>query len=222
MQVSREHAPIRHQTVTNLRHAISSGLFKPGDRLKEKELCELIGVSRSPIREALRQLETEGLIKNIPNKGPVVASVSIEEARDIYQVREVMESLSCRLFAEKASDTQIKSLSDAVDRFERAALTENARELVKTKQLFYDVLLEGCGNKLLQSFLASLHARISLLRSTSMSRPGRPLKSLEEIRNILNSIKRRDSVSAWESSIMHIRNSEAVAIEVLSSILTTS
>ncbi len=215
MLVLREPAPIRQQTVTNLRNAICKGHFKPGDRLIERELCGLMGVSRTPLREALRQLEAEGLVKVIANKGPIVACVSLEEARDIYQVRQVMESLACRLFAERADAARISVLAGAVDHFERAARAGNVDDLVDAKRDFYDTLLEGCENKLVQSFLVSLHARISLLRMTSMSQAGRPLQSLAEIRVILDAIERHDGDAAWESSFLHIQNSEAVALGVL-------
>ncbi len=215
MRISREPAPIRQQTVVILRNEISEGQFKPGERLIERKLCELIGVSRTSIREALRQLEAEGLIKVIPNKGPIVATVTPEEARDIYQVREVMESLACRDFAERASTSQIEALVGMLKHFERVVPQADGRELVKAKNDFYTILLDGCGNKLVKSFLLSLHARISLLRSTSLSQPGRHLQSLKEISAIVRAIEQRDPEAAWESSVIHVRHAEAVALGVL-------
>ncbi len=215
MLIVRESAPVRQQTVSKLRDAICNGHFKPGDRLIERELCQLLGVSRTPIREALRQLEAEGLVKVLPNKGPIVDSLNIEQAKAVYQVRQVMESLACRLFATHADDSQIAVLTDSVDSFERAAVSGDIRALVQAKRDFYDILLEGCGNKLVQSILTSLLARISLLRMTSMSQMGRPLRSLAEIRAILDAISRRDGDAAWERSFAHIEQSEAVALEVL-------
>jgi GntR family transcriptional regulator, trigonelline degradation regulator len=215
MLISREPAPIRQQTIANLRNEICEGHFKPGERLIEAKLCELIGVSRTSIREALRQLEAEGLIKVIPNKGPVVATLTLEEAKDIYQVRAVMESLACRNFAERASTSQIEALAETMTRFERAALKADAKELVKAKNDFYSILLDGCGNALVKSFLLSLHARISLLRSTSMTLPGRPLQSHKEINAMVHAIAERDPEAAWESSVIHVRNAEAAALDVL-------
>ncbi len=222
MRISREPAPIRQQTVVILRNEISEGQFKPGERLIERKLCELIGVSRTSIREALRQLEAEGLIKVIPNKGPIVATVTPEEARDIYQVREVMESLACRDFAERASTSQIEALVGMLKHFERVVPQADGRELVKAKNDFYTILLDGCGNKLVKSFLLSLHARISLLRSTSLSQPGRHLQSLEEISAIVRAIEQRDPEAAWETSVTHVRNAEAVALAVLAKLQEVS
>ena len=218
MQISREPAPIRQQTVANLRNAICEGHFKPGERLIEAALCELIGVSRTSIREALRQLETEGLIKVIPNKGPVVATLTLEEAKDIYQVRGVMESLACRNFAERASTSQIEALAETMVRFERAAPLADGKELVQIKNDFYTILLDGCGNALVKSFLLSLHARISLLRSTSLTQPGRPLQSVKEINAMVRAMAARDPEAAWESSVIHVRNAEGAALDALAKV----
>src|SRR5689334_11856309 len=95
-------APIREQIEQQLRQAITSGHFRPGDRLIERELCTLFGVSRASLREALRQLEGDGLLTNIPHKGLVVATMTKEQAFDVYQVRAVLEGLAGRLFAEQA------------------------------------------------------------------------------------------------------------------------
>src|SRR3990170_1902174 len=91
--------PLRKQVVERLREAIIEGHLKPGERLRERELCELLGVSRTSLREGLVELEAEGLINNVPNRGPVVAMVSIKAAEEIYQLRAVLEGLAARLFA---------------------------------------------------------------------------------------------------------------------------
>jgi DNA-binding GntR family transcriptional regulator len=94
MKISSVAAPVRRQVVTSFRSAIVSGRFQPGDRLIEKELCDLTGASRTSVREALRQLETEGLVELISNKGPVVASTDMNKARNVSQVRLALESLA--------------------------------------------------------------------------------------------------------------------------------
>ena len=104
LRVSKDHETLREKTVERLREALLNQFFAPGDRLIERELCELTGVSRTSVREALRLLESEGLIETIPNRGPIVASLSAEDAQYIYEVREALEGLAGRLFAERASD----------------------------------------------------------------------------------------------------------------------
>ena len=100
-------APLRREIETRLRTAIVAGRFKPGDRLIEREMCELLGVSRASLREALRQLEAEELVKIVPHRGPVVSEVTVEEAEQLYDVRAMLEGLAARRFAETASDEDI-------------------------------------------------------------------------------------------------------------------
>src|SRR6187399_1033212 len=114
MRISSVAAPVRQQVLASFRSAILSGRFQPGDRLIEKELCELTGASRTSVREALRQLETEGLVDMVPNKGPIVASIDPQQARSIYQVRAALESLAGSLFATNATPAQIRMLEGAV------------------------------------------------------------------------------------------------------------
>ncbi|MBO0891831.1 MAG: metal ABC transporter permease [Acidothermales bacterium] len=120
LRVAAIAAPLRTQVVRNLREAILDRRFTPGQRLVERELCELTGVSRTTVREALRQLETEGLVVLVPNQGPVVATMSLDEARDVYDVRGVLEALAASRFAASATDEQVRDLAARTDAFEEA------------------------------------------------------------------------------------------------------
>ena len=144
MLVTRTQAPVRQQTVNNLRNAIVQGRFKPGERLLEKELCKFTGVSRTSVRESLRQLEADGLIEMIPNKGPVVATISIIEAIDLYEIRQVLEGLACRLFAERADSSKIAALANTVELLKKAAREGDMKSVIDTKNAFYEIILEGC------------------------------------------------------------------------------
>src|SRR5580700_12350536 len=108
--VPRSAAPLRRQVLDELRQSIIAGRLRPGARLVERELIAMMGVSRTVIREALRQLESEGLVAIVPNKGPIVRTLTVEEARDIYAIRAVLEGLAARLFTEQADQTQISRL----------------------------------------------------------------------------------------------------------------
>ena len=193
-------APLRQQVLDGLRHAIISGRLAPGARLTERELTEMMGVSRTVVREALRQLETEGLIENIPNKGPVVRTLSLDEARDLYSVRAVLEGFAARLFAEKSSDEQIARLDAALKRVVEAYEKGDAAAVLETKNTFYGVLFEGAASETLSSMLATLHARIWRWRALGLSHPQRsPDRSRESITNlaaVLNAIRERDGESA--------------------------
>jgi len=210
-------APIREQTVTNLREGIISGYFKPGQRLIERKLCKLMGISRTPLREALRQLETEGLVEIESFSGPRVAVVTFEQAKDIYQVRILLESFACRLFALNAKTKEIHNLRRAFDRLEKAAETVKTIELVALKDKFYDIILQGCGNQLICSIFRSITARIAFLRRTSLSESGRPSKSVAEIRRIVEAIEQRDADAAWGASMHHVKIPRDNALQGLKS-----
>src|SRR3974390_2333240 len=109
-------APLRRQVLQELRQSIISGRLNPGERLVEREIIAMMGVSRTVIREALRQLESEGLVAIVPNKGPVVRSLTIEEAQDLYAIRAVLEGLAARLFTEHAEPSEIQELEEALIR----------------------------------------------------------------------------------------------------------
>ena len=215
LQVKREAAPIRKQTVNNLRAAILEGRFKPGDRLSEKELCELTGVSRTSVREALRQLEAESLVTTLPNKGPVVTEVTWEEAKEIYEVREQLEGLATRLFAEKADEITMLALSVEVARLEKASQEGDIDDYIKAKNQFYEVLLRGCGNKIVYSILRSLLARVNFLRGTSLSSPQRMGKSVQEIKKIVEAISAKNPQGAYDACIEHVQKAAASALPVL-------
>lgn len=212
MRVFTQAAPLRQQTIVKLREAIIEGRFQRGERLYEQKLCDLTGVSRTVIREALRQLEAEGLVCLIPNKGPVVAEVTAKDAEDIYQVRELLEGLAASLFAQRADASMIEALEGAVQRVEQCLQLQDSRELLKSKNLFYDVLLMGCGNKVVSVLLNSLLVRVTFLRAASLSQSERPFQSLAEIKRILAAIKDRDPEAARKASTEHIRNAAAAAL----------
>jgi len=215
MLVSKSPAPVRNQTIQNLRKAIVDGWFKPGQRLIERELCQLMGVSRTSVREALRHLEADGLIKVIPNRGTVVAVINVAEAREIYQIREVLEGLAIRLFAEHAETSQVADLVHAVEILKKSCLKGEIKNIIKAKNDFYNIIFEGCGNKLAHSFIKSLFIRIGFLRSLSLSLPGRPMESLQEIKLIVRAIEQRDPSAAETACRIHVKKAESNAIEVL-------
>jgi DNA-binding GntR family transcriptional regulator len=214
LQITKQAATLRLRVEEKLRGAIASGRFKPGERLIERELCGLLGVGRTSVREALRQLEAEGLILTIPHRGPVVASIGREEARQLYAVRALLEGYAARGFAAHADAEQVERLGRAVEALETAAAGDSSL-LIKAKTTFYQVLLEGCGNEIVRQLLTGLHNRITLLRSTSMARPGRLPESLREIRGIYELIAARDTDGAEAACIAHVDSAAEAALAVL-------
>jgi DNA-binding GntR family transcriptional regulator len=200
LEVRKFAAPLRQQVLDGLRQAVIDGRLAPGARLIERELTEMMGVSRTVVREALRQLETEGLVAIIPNKGPVVRELSPGEAKDLYSIRAVLEGHAARLFVEQASDAQVKSLAQALDVVAGAYERGDAPEVLETKNKFYDVLFTGAGSETLSSMLAALHARIWRWRALGLSHPQRSdqrsQQSVKNLRALLAAIRKRDADAA--------------------------
>lgn len=204
LRVAKVAAPVRAEVLHKLRDAIIRGHFAAGDRLVERELCEQTGVSRTSIREALRQLESEGLVTTVPNKGVVVAGVSRKEAFDIYYVRELLESAAARLFVANATEADIRLLEEAVEEFQVACRADDLPGDLTVKARFYEILVGVAGNGIIAQTLKSLHARVTALRAMSMRMPGRPAESLEELREIVAAIKRRDADAAAAACAYHV------------------
>jgi len=214
LRVERNPALIRSQVVENLRNAILDRQLAPGRRLIERELVELTGVSRTSVREALRELAAEGLVTAIPNKGMVVSSVSAEEARQIYEVRSALEALAGRLFVENATATHRKALGHALQRVERQAA--KGGPILAAKDQFYDVLFEGGGNDALRSVVGGLHARVSMLRSLSTSVPGRLEHSVAELHAIVDAVTAGDADAAAAACARHVQEACRAGLLALS------
>jgi len=208
-------APVRAQVVEKLRRAILDGRFGVGDRLREKELCELTGVSRTSVREALRQLEAEGLVEMIANQGPIVARLSLDDAREVYEVREVVEGLAGRLFAESASDAQVAELVGTFERMRAAVAEGRHSELVTHKDAFYSVLFAGARNAIAARTIDGLRTRITALRSRTLSRPGRAEETIEEVGDIVAAIVARDAVRAEAACKRHVAIAADIALAML-------
>jgi DNA-binding GntR family transcriptional regulator len=200
VEIQKLAAPLRLQVLDSLRQGIISGRLAPGARITERELTEMLGVSRTVIREALRQLETEGLVANVPNKGPVVRELSLEEAKDLYSIRAVLEGFAARLFAENASEVDFNTLEEALEGVVTAYESGDANRVLETKNGFYAILFEGASSATLSSMLNTLHARIWRWRALGLTHPDRsPERSLESIaslRAVLAAIRQRDGESA--------------------------
>ena len=212
LRVETVAAPVRQKVVEVLRAAITSGRFAPGERLTERQLCELTGVSRVSVREALRQLESEGLIETQPNRGPLVSRLSRRDAVSLYQMRGALEALAARLFASSASDAQIDELAAAVSVLHRAYASRDIEEIVRAKRRFYDVLFEGSGNSMIGPALNAMYARVNQLRRVSLSSPKRGPQSMREIRAVLGAIKRRDPDAAYAASLHHVEQAAKAAL----------
>jgi DNA-binding GntR family transcriptional regulator len=209
---------LREQVPDLLRQAIVEMRLKPGDRLVERELVEWTGVSRATVREALRQLTAEGLVKTIPQKGAVVAAPTRKEAAELYEIRAMLEGLAARQFAERAPASQVAALRKAFEQLERVWHdSADTRAVLQAKNRFYDVLFEGAGNATIGSVLGALQARIAVLRATSMSQPGRPAESVAEIRAIVEAVEAKDAQAAERACSHHVQQAGRWALAALTS-----
>ena len=215
MKITAVSAPVRLQVVQRLRTAIFEGRFAPGDRLVEKELCELMGVSRTSIREAFRELESEMIIETIPNRGPVVAKLSRAQAKEVYEVRQALEALAAKLFALNATEKQIEELDRSTETLASAYRSGDIDQILSEKDAFYSVLYAGCGNKLAPQILKVLNGRIKLLRSLSLSVPGRMETSLREMRKLMAAIRERDGKRAALAAAAHVDRAAKTALAAI-------
>uniref|UniRef100_E1TB82 Transcriptional regulator, GntR family n=1 Tax=Burkholderia sp. (strain CCGE1003) TaxID=640512 RepID=E1TB82_BURSG len=206
---------LRHRVENVLRQAIMSGRFAPGARLIERELCETLGVSRTSVREALRKLEAEKLVRNVPHKGPVVAVMSRAEAAELYALRALLEGFAAHEFARLASDEAIAEFGSAAKTLRAHATAHDQEGVLKAKAALYDVLLDHCGNHLVKEILNSLYSRVNLLRATSLMHPDRLPSSLREIDKLYKALKARDAEAAQQLARQHVLNAEKAALRML-------
>lgn len=201
--VARAPALIRDQVAAQIRDAIADLRLVPGQVLVERQLCETTTASRATVREALRQLESEGLVTSSNGRGTVVASLSAEEALEIYEVRSALEGLAGRLFAERATPGDREALEAAFAELERVA--GDTREMLLAKSKFYDVLMRGAKNAHLSRTIAGINRRVMLVRATSLSREGRWKTSLEEVRAICAAAVSGDADEAERRCREHVQ-----------------
>lgn len=213
LRIAAAAAPLRQQVVGSLREAVAEGRFLPGDRLVERELCELLGVSRTCLREALRELENDGIVTSLPNRGVVVSTIGARDAREIYEMRAVLEGLLAERFARLASSAQMVELEHSVEALAQAY--ETGVGLLQAKRLFYEALMAGADHDLAASMLRSIQLRASQLRVMTLSDPDRSRHSIAEIRLLLKAIKKRDPEAAQAAARKHVQNAGTLALRLL-------
>jgi DNA-binding GntR family transcriptional regulator len=216
-RVSREGQSLRSMTVASLRKAILSLHLKPGEKLTERELCELTGVSRSLMREALRDLEAQGLISNVPHKGPAVAMLTRNDAREIYEVRSALEPMAAKLFVERATDEQISELHAMADRCRHAMAKRNVLALIDALEGFYKTLFAGAGNQMAAMLARMIYNKAGLLRAVTFQRQTDidAKRSMDHIVRIAAAIRSRDADAAAAACLMQVKRSREVAMRLL-------
>jgi GntR family transcriptional regulator, trigonelline degradation regulator len=215
LRITENPTLIREHALKGLRDAIISGHFAPGTRLVERELCEAMGISRTSVREVLRQLEAERLVVVEPRRGPAVATISRKQAIEIYEIRAVLEAILIRRFTEKATDEEIATFRSIFEELIAASHNNEVRELVAIMTRFLGHVMEVVDNEIVSDILQQLLARISFLRATSISRPGRTAESIVELRAIVEAVERRDPDAAARYAMIYVGNARDAALERL-------
>ena len=167
-------------------------------------MCDLLGVSRTSVREALRHLESERLIRTVPHKGPVVISLTERDAKDLYQVRAALEGLAGELFATNAADRQIAELKRTAEEMQVAATKNVPTTTLRIISKFYEVLFEGADNQVCAQFIQSLNARISMFRRMTLSTRSRNEPMMAEIEEIVAAATARDPARLKQACIAHV------------------
>lgn len=211
-RVARPTTPLRHNVTESIRTAIAVGRYKAGERMPERDLCEMTGVSRTLVREALRQLESEGVIEVIAHRGPVVATITRDQAIGIYQVREVLEGLAAELFAKNATDRLRTDVRKAFEGLRDAYRIDDPVQWIEAKNRLCACVAEGAGNEALGRSLNMLNARAMLLRSRSMKTPGRHRKSIAEIEALIDAMIDGNPKKAREAAVHHVREAGRAAV----------
>lgn len=204
--------PLREIVLDALREAIVSGVLEPGERLMEIQLAEEMGVSRTPVREAISKLELEGFVIMIPRKGAYVAGVSYKDVKDVFEIRAALEGLAAGLAAQKATQEEIEQMEQALHYEREPASLE---EMVQSDTDFHALLYKASRNERLIQILGNLREQIQRFRTTSLAVPGRVKNAIQEHRAVADAIARRNVEDARRLATAHIENAANIMFESL-------
>lgn len=210
-----EYLPLRDVVFNTLRQAILRGELKPGERLMEIQLANKLGVSRTPIREAIRKLELEGLVLMIPRKGAEVADIKEKNLRDVLEVRSALEILAVRLACERITDEQIAELKRAAKEFKITLNSDDITKIAEADVKFHDVIYEATGNKKLIQLLNNLREQMYRYRVEYLKNESAHVKLLREHEEIISKIENRETQAAIAVVCQHIDNQVEAVVDTI-------
>lgn len=197
---------LRGRVFQKLRDDILNGKYKEHEELREVAIGEELGVSRTPVREAFRQLELEGLIQIIPNKGAYVTGITEEDVKDIYMIRSLLEGLCAKWATENITEEQLNELEENVYLAQFHAQKGHLEQLAALDNRFHDILYEACNSKMLEHLLKDFHRYVLRVRKKTLNKQSRGLASNDEHAKIMEAIKAKNGVLAEELANKHIIN----------------
>jgi DNA-binding GntR family transcriptional regulator len=203
---------VRDHAVEKLRGAIATGLYKPGMRLVERELCEALGVSRTSVREAMRQLQAENLITVGPRRNISVTILTPQDAYDIYELRETIERVATERLVRIGNAAAVKDLKRIWKDMHKAISKNDLPTLAGMASLFSETVLEGCGSRVIRDTGMQLLKRVSYLRIASMSEPGRLEDGIAEWDAIMHAVEAGQAQKAGEAMAVHVRKSQQALV----------
>ena len=207
--------PLREVVCESLREAIRNGVLKPGERIMEIQLAEELGVSRTPVREAIRKLELEGYVVMMPRRGTYVASMSIRDINEIFEIRTALESLSNGLAADHITDDELEHLQRLLVIIGGYIKDGNIDKIVETDIEFHDTMYHAARNERLVGIISNLRDQLTRFRTLSMSYPGRLEETLEEHKKIVEAIANGDRKAASKAAELHMENSEKTLLKAM-------
>ena len=210
-----EYLPLRDVVFNTLRRAILRGELKPGERLMEIQLANKLGVSRTPIREAIRKLELEGLVLMVPRKGAEVAEITEKNLRDVLEVRCALEELAVQLACDRIDPERMQQLLDAAAHFRDILGTADITELGEADEAFHDVIFRATDNRRLIQLLNNLREQMYRYRIEYLKKKECYPQLLEEHAAIIQAIREHDKAKATEITVQHINNQVDTVVDTL-------
>lgn len=203
---------LRSRIIEALRRAIETGVLEPGARLVERELCEQLKVSRTSLREALGELQAEGILTYSPTRRLSVSVISPSDAENAYRIRGTLEALIVEQFIEKAGEDDVAALTAEAERLKAAYRSGDVDRMLVAKRAFYDRICSGAQNAIAFDIINRLVLRTSGLRRRSLQRHERQAQSIKEVDTLLAAIARRDVEAARQAALQNVANSAKSAL----------
>lgn len=212
-KVTGDRYSLRGKVYDQIRDDILNGVYQEHEELKEATLGEKLGVSRTPVREALRQLELEGLVEIIPNKGARVTGITAKDIEDIYQIRYLLEGLSARWATQHVTQQQLEDMEEVLYMTEFHRNRGNYAQVYQLDSQFHELMYEASGSKLLNRILSDFHMYVMRVRRTSLASEQRSKNSTQQHRAILDAIRAKDADLAEKCAHEHVTSSSRIKQE---------